>query len=47
VLASVGRLHAGEGVPEGWDGMAVKADYLRHLGIEPGPENFRWNYMEA
>jgi glycosyltransferase involved in cell wall biosynthesis len=47
VLASVGRLHAGEGVPDGWDGAAVKADYLRHLGIEPGPENFRWNYMEA
>jgi glycosyltransferase involved in cell wall biosynthesis len=47
VLEHVGRLHAGEGVPDGWDGQAVKADYLRSVGIEPSAENFRWNYMEA
>jgi hypothetical protein len=46
VIERVGFEHAGEGIPDGWD-PAVKAEYLRSVGIEPGPECLAWNYMSA
>jgi glycosyltransferase involved in cell wall biosynthesis len=47
VIERVGYAHAGEGIPDGWDGAAVKAEYLQRVGIKPGPESFAWNYMSA
>jgi hypothetical protein len=47
VIERVGYAHAGEGIPDGWDGQSVKAEYLHHAGIKPGPDSFRWNYMSA
>lgn len=47
VIERVGYAHAGEGIPDGWDGQSVKAEYLQHAGIKPGPDSFRWNYMSA
>ena len=46
VIERVGFEHAGEGIPDGWD-PAVKGEYLRSVGIEPGPECLAWNYMSA
>jgi glycosyltransferase involved in cell wall biosynthesis len=46
-IERVGYLHAGQGIPEGWDGEAVKAAYLRSVGIEPKAANFKWNYMSV
>lgn len=47
VIERVGFEHAGDGIPDGWDGTTAKSAYLQHAGLEPGPESFAWNYMSA
>ena len=47
LIERVGFEHAGQGIPDGWDGQAVKDAWLQSVGITPRPEHHAWNYMNA